>query len=240
MAQSQYLQPETFFETTLTDEQRKPVRICSVYPAQGVITHGANTIVVPECKEGMKVAMSGPVGPGTERKDYGNDQKLVIESISSRDNAMDAIGLTRGRVNSRGEQIQARTTSEWWESGYFVPAGDAPTDEEIAAARSRLRSWAQRWLNKGDEGFAVDQKPARVDFRAKLAARILKVRRAWSEGMVETTQTVPCPSCRLPIIDGATKCPACGDRFSYVNGKPVLADSVLPSTPPPARVQGRP
>lgn len=245
MAQPIYIAPETFFETTLTSEQRKPVRICSVYPAQAVITHGANTIVVPECKEGMRVAKSDPVGPGTEKKDFGNDQKVVLESISSRDNALDAIGLTRGRVNSRGEQIQARTTSEWFESGYFVPEGDEPSDDEVAKARERLRSWATRWLNKGDEGFAVDQKPARVDFRAKLAARILRVRRAWSEGMIETTQTIQCPSCRLPMVNGATKCPSCGDRFTYVDGKPMFSDGAapmaaqLPTTPPP-RAQGRP
>lgn len=240
----QGLMPDTFFETTLTDEQRKPSRICSVYPLQAVITHGANSIIVPECKPGMDVAMSDPIGPGYEKKDYGNDQKFVLESISSRDNALDAIGLTRGRVNSRGEQIQARTTSEWWESGYFVPEGDKPSPEEISAARSRMRAWAQKWLTKGDDLFAVEQKANRVDFRAKLAARILNVRRPYSEGMSEIAQTIPCPSCRLPLMAGATKCPTCGDRFVYVDGIPMLYDPAtqmvpLPTTPPPQKGQNR-
>lgn len=237
--------PETFFDTTLTPEQRKPAFIYSVYPVQAVITHGAQTIVVPPCEPGMRVAKSEPIGPGREIKDYGNDQKLVLESISSYDNALDAIGLTKARINSRGESIQARTSSDWWESGYFVPEGAEPTEAEIAAARSRLKAWAQRWLDKGDEAFSVDQKPARVDFRAKLAARILKVRRAWAEGHVETTDTIPCPSCRLPMVSGATKCSQCGDRFVYVDGKPVLREDAglvaaqLPTTPPPGKAQGR-
>lgn len=246
MAQMVTFVPETFFETTLTPEQRKPARICSVYPAKVVITHGANNICVPECKETDRFVMSDPVGPGTEKRDFGNDQKLVLESISSRDNALDAIGLTRARVNSRGESLQARTTSDWWESGYFVPEGDVPTDAEVAAAKSRLEEWARRWVNKGDESFAVDQKPARVDFRAKLAARILRVKRAWAEGMIaQASGTIPCPSCRLPLMAGATKCPTCGDRFTYVDGHPVLVgtvnfpDPMLPSTPPPGKAQGR-
>ncbi len=211
-----------------------------------IITHGASSVCVPECKEGQRVAMSDPIGAGYEKKDYGNNQKLVLESISARDNALDAIGLTRPRVNSRGEVIQARTTSDWYECGFFVPEGDEPTDKEIAAARSRLDEWARRWVNKGDESFAVDQKPARVDFRAKLAARILRVKRAWSEGMIaDSTVTIPCPSCRLPIVSGATKCPSCGDRFTYVDGRPVLAGTVavpeltMPNAPPPGKAQGR-
>jgi hypothetical protein len=245
MAQLTGLVSETFYDSTLTDEQRKPVRICSVYPAQAHIIHNGRTVSVPACEDGKTVAMSPPVGPGVERRDFGNAQQVVIECISSRDNALDAIGLTRGRTNARGEKIQERSTSEYFEMGFFVPAGDEPSPKEIADAKSRLGSWAQKWVNKGDEIFAVEQKSARVDFRAKLAARVLQAKRPWSEGMRNTQDTIPCPSCRLPMVNGATKCPACGDRFVYQDGTPVLREEAallppqVPSTPPPGRAQSR-
>lgn len=232
------IMPETFFDTTLSDAERRPVSICSVYPAKAHITHSGKIYVIPEYRDNMRVAMSEPIGPGNERKDYGNGQILVLESISARDNALDAIGLTRERVNSRGEKIVARTTSDWWESGYFVPAGDEPTDEEIAAAKSRLAEWARKWVLKGDEIFGTTQKANQVDFRAKLAARILRVRRPWAEGISEVQQKTLCPSCRNEINAGATKCPSCGDRFVYVNGRPVLKEETevpvpaMPAAPP--------
>ena len=244
-----YIPPEVVYDSTLTEEQKRPVRICSVYPSKAYITHGSKIYNVPAFEPGMRVAMSDPVGPGDERRDFGNDQRMVLQCIPARDNAMDAIGLTRARITSRGESIPERSTSEWWESGYFVPRGPEPTDEEIAAAHERLRKWAMTWLGKGDEAFSVDQKPGRVDFRAKLAARILKVRRAWSEGITEATApaTIPCPSCRLPIVHGATKCPACGDRFVYIDGKPVYEGALapapaapsVPAGPPPGKAQVR-
>jgi len=226
--------PEIFFDTTISEAQRKPVPICSVYPARAHIIHHGKTIVVPECRDGDRCAMSAPIGSGTEEKDYGNDQRLVLESIPARDNALDAIGLTRERVNSRGERINARTTSEWWESGYFVPEGDEPTDAEIAAARTRLNEWARKWVLKGDDIFGTTQKASHVDFRAKLAARVLRVRRPWAEGTSEVQQKTLCPSCRNEINAGATKCPACGDRFTYVDGRPVLKPDVSQDIPIPA------
>ena len=229
------IMPETFFDTTLSEAERKPTRICGVYPAKAHIIHSGKIYTVPEYRDGMRVAMSDPVCAGTERKDYGNGQLLVLESISARDNALDAIGLSRERVNSRGERTPARTTSDWWESGYFVPAGDEPTDDEIAAAKSRLNEWARKWVLKGAEIFGTTQKANQVDFRAKLAARILRVRRPWAEGISEVQQKTLRPSCRNEINTGATKCPACGDRFVYVNGRPVLKEDVevpVPAMPP--------
>lgn len=234
------IMPETFFDTTLSEAERKPVRICSVYPAKAYITHSGKIYTVPECRDNMRVAMSEPVAAGTERKDYGNGQILVLESIPARDNALDAIGLGRERVNSRGEKITARTTSDWWESGYFVPTGDEPTDAEIAAARSRLNEWARKWVLKGDEIYGTTQKANQVDFRAKLAARVMRIRRPWAEGISEVQQKTLCPSCKNEINAGATKCPACGDRFVYVNGKPVLkeeADVPVPAMPPQQQQQ---
>lgn len=224
--------PETFFDSTISPEDRKPVRVCSVYPAKAYITHNGSIITVPEYRDGMRVAMSDPIGPGTERKDYGNQQQLVLEAITSRDNALDAIGLSRERVNSRGEKISARTTSDWWESGYFVPAGPEPTDDEIAAAKARLNEWARRWVLKGDELFGTTQKANQVDWRAKLAARILRVRRPWAEGVSEVQQKSLCPSCRNEINAGATKCATCGDRFTYIDGRPVLLTELRDPTPP--------
>jgi ribosomal protein L37AE/L43A len=236
MAQLVTLIPETFFDTTLTRDEQQPAYVCSVYPAQAVITHGAHLIVVPECRDSMDCAISPPIGPGIERKDYGNDQHLVLQSISSYDNAMDAIGLTRPHLNSRGEAIDARTTSDWWESGYFVSKTPKPDPDAVAAARSRLNEWARHWVLKGDDIFGTTQKASQVDFRAKLAARVLRVRRPWAEGITDVQQKTLCPSCKNEINTGATKCPACGDRFVYVDGKPVLKESlelVVPTMPPP-------
>ncbi len=229
--------PEVFFDTTISQAERKPVRICSVYPAKAYIIHGGRTVTVPECRDGDRCAMSDPIGSGTEEKDYGDHQRLVLESIAARDNALDAIGLSRERVNSRGEKINARTTSDWWESGYFVPEKDEPSDDEIAAARARLNEWARKWVLKGDDIFGTSQKASHVDFRAKLAARVLRVRRPWAEGTSEVQQKTLCPSCRNEINAGATKCPACGDRFVYVGGRPVLAGATPAELPAPAMPQ---
>ena len=250
MAQMVTFIPEVFFDTTISEADRKPVRICSVYPAKAYIVHGGRTVEVPECRDGDRCAMSTPIPAGTERKDYGNDQHLVLESIPARDNALDAIGLSRARVNSRGEKINARTTSDYWECGYFVPDGDEPTDGEIAAARARLNEWARKWVLKGDDIFGTSQKASHVDFRAKLAARVLRVRRPWAEGTSEVQQKSLCPSCRNEINAGATKCPACGDRFVYVGGRPVLdqgqpglstepAVPAMPPSPPPQKQGGK-
>ena len=242
-AQLVNLQPETFYDTTISDAERKPVPICSVYPEKVYITHKGRSILVPECRDGMGCAKSDPIGPGTEEKDYGNAQKMVLESITARDNAMDAIGLSRERINSRGEKINARTTSEWWERGYFVPAGDEPSEKEIAAARARLNEWARRWVLRGDDLFGQEGRANRVDYQAKVAARVLRVRRPWAEGITDVQQKTLCPSCRNEMNAGATKCSTCGDRFVYVNGQPVLerdaklAAPEMPAAPPPQNQQ---
>jgi hypothetical protein len=225
--------PQTLYRDALVPSEKTPHKVCTVWP---------ESVFRPHSAFGLGVTIPGRPGkddppqpgalnnrygfalcpPGIERDDLGSVRTLALLAISAKRIAMDVIGLSdegRDEIPSsdgtRPVMAAAVGESELSKKGYFVPAGDDPTEEEIAAAELRRDKWLRSQINKADAAWN-ENRADKIPSDALVAARWLGVKRPWTpdwsaDGKVEQA----CPACRNPVIPGAKKCVHCHEWIGY-------------------------
>jgi hypothetical protein len=91
--------------------------------------------------------------------------------------------------------------------GAFVCAGDAPTDEEIAAATSRLEAFYRRKVAEADREWARSHSHLFLDDLQRRAARTLGLEREWNYELRESQE---CPGCGERVKPNVAVCKSCG------------------------------
>lgn len=210
---SQYgAEPVIVYEMALAPADLVPVKLCSVLPWDLSITHWSTQSELPGKGKGKFGFIM--VGPGTSKRDMGNNTHVAIVNITPRTMALDLMGLD-ARKCSNSNVPDAGHTSNWWEMGVFVPAGPEPTEQELVAADTRLKAWARTKVLQGDTQYSQYKTAAAVDTLAKRAAQILRIEREWSQDLTEGSQFIDCPCCKNRIHPGAKKCTECGELLGY-------------------------
>jgi hypothetical protein len=209
----------------LTEEQKKPKMVCSVYPESVAIMHSTTgTYEFEACPKGDGEYRSAMVhvAPGM-RKDLAGLGHIVIFDTSAEDFAWDVIGVSKAMRKDQGGKAPS-TGSDWFKRGFFVPAGDAPTERELKSARERLHKWCLIQVQQGDQEFSARQQISDVSSAAKTASTYLGLQRDWASGNTQTSdQKIRCPECLEEINFGAGKCRFCGSFVLYKDGRAVKA-----------------
>lgn len=230
--------PRTLQELSATDYQEfipnVPHNICSVYLKDVYVANHNGSYCIPAPKPGERYG-SVPVHPGLEKRQLGDGKYLSYLTIPAKKVAEDFIGIPQGET-------------QFVDRGIFVPAGDVPTEEELAAAEEKLRAWAERQVGKADVTWAQTGKITDIADDAKFAAKLLKLTRDWADSWKSKDMAV-CPACNEAINKGA-KIHAvgqggCGERIYWNDdGTPYWPSEEKPTkpqgaptkfTPPPAR-----
>jgi hypothetical protein len=172
-------------------------KICSVYPKALYIHVQYCSAIIPALAEDSEKGYAYvEVGPIPGEKGYGEGKRDITYFKSAKQTAQELI-------DDDGYRIR----------GVFVPEGEEPTPQEIAAAVARRNEW---WMKKmipdGDSVYAQRRDAALVDGNAKLAAQWLGIKREWAS---MPTVGSYCPACREPIATGAGKCKHCGEYLVW-------------------------
>lgn len=114
------------------------------------------------------------------------------------------------------------------ELGVHVAAGDVPTEAELIEAERRYKLFLMQKLDEGKKVWERSRRAIAIEESSRIAAKVFGYKADWVSSE-DTAGTLKCPSCRNDMVFGATKCPTCHDRFSYVDGKPVLFAAVTPA-----------
>lgn len=234
----------TIIDVLRETSEKKPHKICSVFPRKiHCIAHWSNGggYEIPAPKPGEAYSFV-EVGPGEHKFDMGNGQRFTARDISSADMARDVIGLSRERqvLNNDTGQLQTvpgRYSSHFTRMGVFVPEGDVPTEQEIAAARAQLIAFFNEKLAEGDVEYQRHKNAAFVEEICRVAAEFLHADRPWIGRIGEVQEKVSCPACREKINRGATKCVHCTSRIGY-NRDGVPFEVMQPQPPAAAEGQG--
>lgn len=130
---------------------------------------------------------------------------------------------------SFGDSPLRRTTF-----GTFIAAGDEPTPEELAAARSQYETELNRLVNEGNSAYARTRNVRSVDDKAKLAANVLGIKTDWSSNNQLRTK-VPCPNCGdvIPATLAVHRRSEDGNECGYVLD-PEKAKRLIDFNPAPA------
>lgn len=102
--------------------------------------------------------------------------------------------------------------------GVFAIEGDEPTEEELEAARTKLRAWAGGPVEEADRIWQVKRDPARISATAHVCAKMLGQRREW---MTDTAPKRVCAGCGEFISPDAARC-RCGAVIDYEKARDLL------------------
>jgi hypothetical protein len=91
--------------------------------------------------------------------------------------------------------------------GIFIAEGDLPTHEELVAARTAYRIWAERMVKEADSIWAQKRDASWINPLAHDAARYLGMARDW---MADTSKRVACLACGEDAKAGVVLCAKCG------------------------------
>lgn len=164
-------------------------KICSIFP----IDLSLETRVVPGCNDKTPKEYLGEVGgvrysfievgPKASRVFVGggkNDTWEVRMDVSSYDNARDMIGYV---FSDNSDEPVASGRSEAHEGrGLFVPKGENPTVEELAAAAQKQREFYEAECQKAQAWWAVHRNMQNITSLSVLAAKTLGHKYEWMAG----------------------------------------------------------
>ena len=226
-------------ELEITREYKKRrVRIFNVGPWHHVIPCGsAGPFFIPPCPEDKPyVEMLTPLHeleeelyPSRDKKEY---KRLQDEG---RKMAIDIIG--EGRNQDRKQSLR--------HTGVFIAAGEIPTDQEVAEAKTELIPYCQQMCDYMDRLWDRDRKLAYDVYQAETfgkAARVLNlVGKPWqSQG--EPSTNIKCPACRVSVEPDAPICHNCKgivNQEAYLTWK-AQQEQAEAATAPIRRGPGRP
>ncbi len=91
--------------------------------------------------------------------------------------------------------------------GVFVAAGDAPTEAELAKARTKLEEFQRRLVAAADLEWERSHNPMFITDLDRRAARKLGLEKPW---LYDPRPMAECPACAEKIKPGVAVCRACG------------------------------
>jgi hypothetical protein len=193
------------------------VYIFNVGPREWRGIGGGKLYVIPPCPKGQDysdpVAISALCLSEIDHADGGNNLGVIIDAGMSGtrkvgDEVRHVIGVANDVIgtNSTAAALELTTTNgEWF--GLFVTANEVPTEEELEAARGKLRQMMQLIYATGAEKVQAGEKVAMLDRpRYNEAAEYLGAKPLW--GNLDHTRA-SCPECHEDIIEGANFCKHC-------------------------------
>ena len=206
-----------------------PHKICSVFSKDIYVANHNGSYVIPAKPENAKYGYV-EINPGLEKRELGDGKYLSFLTIPAKLVAEDFIGIPQGET-------------QFLERGLFVPAGDEPTDEEIAAATERLMKWAEKQINRADVSWAQTGNIREIADDAKFAAKLLKLSREWADSWKAKDMAV-CPACNEAINKGArihaVGQGGCGERIFWAeDGTPYWPETEKPGATKPAQAEPR-
>lgn len=216
--------PKTIYRDLLPAEEKKPKKIVSVWPEDITLPHyalGTHVTIPGFLSEGNRGGRWNyvEVPSGVERDDMGEVKTLAMRSISARRVAMDVLGLAdEGRDEVTGAVLcPAVTTSQLFERGYFVPAGDDPTEAELRAAEERREKYLDIAIARGDRAWEAGGKDwTKVPGEAIIAAKLRNLTdREWARGIKQRRDILECPACGSEMKRGREVCPNCTRTVAY-------------------------
>jgi hypothetical protein len=152
------------------------------------------------------------VTPRTAVMDYG-DKRILPLAISAREIAGD---LCREINSDAGENSFL---------GVFVCAGDAPTEDELRSARTRLEEFYRAMVAAADREWERSHSFLFIHDLQRRAAGHLGLNKEW---YYQARETVECPGCGERVKPGVAVCRTCG---AVLDREKALALGLLP---PPA------
>ena len=212
-----------------------PHKICSVFSRDIYVANHNGSYCIPARPENGKYGCV-EVRPGLEKRELGDGKYLSYLTIPAKLIAEDFILIPQGET-------------QFTDRGVFVPAGDEPTDEELAQAQDRLMKWAEKQVGRADVSWAQTGNIREIADDAKFAAKLLKLTREWADSWKAKDVSV-CPACNEAINKGArihaVGQGGCGERIFWAeDGTPYWPESEKPNkaaaaeprklSPPPAR-----
>lgn len=221
--------PRVTYNEYLKGDEKKPHKICSVFPGDIFFANHNGSYHLQGCKDGQRYSYI-EVNPGTEKYDLGEDKHLVNLSIPSKTIAEDYLGILAGNTDLT-------------DRGLFVPEGDEPTDEELAEAHKRMRAFFEKQIETADREFSLRGQARFIDSNARLALKKLGLTRSWGDSY-RPEETQDCPACKGPMRKGAAIHSAndrqgCGQKVAYdTAGEPFWPDAPMrprAQQPAPAR-----
>ena len=152
------------------------------------------------------------VTPRTAVMDYGDKRVLPLE-ISARDIAED---LCREINSDAGENSFL---------GVFVCAGDAPTEEELQRARTRLEEFYRALVAAADREWERTHSFLFINDVERRAAAHLGLEKEW---FYQARETAECPGCGERVRPGVAVCKTCG---AVLDREKALTLGLVPPVP---------
>lgn len=225
--------------TEVKTETKTSIKICSIAPEEFKIkrSYNWNGIVLPACKKNESYA-------SVTISDHTDLRVVAVDHWAEHSE--------KTPVNIPASQIVADffANENLRNEGAFVPAGDEPTVEELAAARAARRAFLEQCVRNGDEAYSINAKIADIPGMWKKACQELQVSREWAFYAAPEVEAVECEACgtpakrlkngNLPIL-----CAQCGYPFDKERAvkenlwKPPLAVGVVEESKPVAPKQTR-
>ncbi len=118
--------------------------------------------------------------------------------------------------------------------GAFVCAGDAPTAEELTAARARLTEYYRKLVAQADQDWERAHNWLMITDVERRAARWLGLEKEWS---YEPRPLVECPACAEKLKPGVAVCKSCGavldaEKAARFGFAPAASAARSPAAPP--------
>ncbi len=145
-----------------------------------------------------------------------------------------------------GEEIARDLAETWKEHGVFVSVQEAPSEEELEAARGRRLAWYREIYSEGADSWTRYKQYRLINDRQRDAAReLLKVGEIseppeWMKASGHETGHMGCPACGGEIRVGVAVCRHCGaildearaQAYRLMSGWPSVPDSQAEGTEP--------
>jgi hypothetical protein len=204
-------------EAALATVEIPNVYIFNVGPRVWKGVGGGKSYTVPACPKGRAysepVIISALCPSEIDLADGGNNMGVIMDAGMSgvrtvAGQSKHVVGVANDVIgtNSGAAALELNTTNgEWF--GIFVTSHETPTEDELEAARDKLRQMDQLIYATGAEKVQAGEKVAMIErpvyngAAARLGAKAL-----W--GNLDHTKG-SCPECQEDIIEGANFCKHC-------------------------------
>lgn len=162
------------------------VVVCNVGDQRWIAPRDFRTFVIEPCPEGERCST------------------LLIEDHTAH---MDVGDNKKFDVPVPAEKIGEDITRDLEKHGVFVCAGDEPTDEEIEAAKERLKKYYQEQVFVADQEWSRHHNYTFLSDVQRRAVKFLGLEREWA---FKPEQFIDCPVCGESVKPGVAVCKGCG------------------------------
>ncbi|HEU5411678.1 MAG TPA: hypothetical protein VFU57_11705 [Candidatus Acidoferrales bacterium] len=180
------LMPQTISQSGSADQSSaSPTIIASVSSQEFFVTRTYGVFHIPAC----------PAGKTSETL-----------AVTAREDAIDLGDNHRIALHIPARAIAADVIQDLEDHGIFVCAGDSPSAEEIAAARTRRNGWYNRLVREADEMWARGHSYREISDMHRRAAFSLGLEREWAYTPQASRE---CPACGEKVRANVAVCKHC-------------------------------